>query len=249
MRRRSRFYLIMAIALNVVVFWGFSITYFAPILFQQSAFGGNVADLPLIVHLHGLSFFLFYLLLLLQTSLILMSNRRLHRRMGIASVALVVTMAVTGFIIVTVNVHNPPPPGAPPIWTLFGPAILSTLILFVGFYALALRNRRQSETHKRYIVVASAAVLGAAAFRVLLGILGPNLWNIPAGILLANLAIVAGMLHDRNVDGRIHRVYWTGIIVCVSTEILFLALPHTAIGQAFLRVLAGIGAQLKFLYG
>ena len=249
MKQRSRFYLAMAVALNVVTFWGFSRTYFAPILSQQSAFGGNVADLPLIVHLHGWSFFLWYLLLLLQASLISMSNRRLHRRMGIASVALVAIMVVTGFIIVTVNIHNPPQPGEPPIWTLFGPAILSTLILFVGFYALAIRNRRQSEAHKRYMVVASAAVLGAAAFRVFMGILGPNLWNIPAGILVTNLAIVAGMLYDRNTDGRVHRVYWTGIIVCVSTEILFLALPHTAIGQAYLRVLAGIGAHLKFLYG
>jgi hypothetical protein len=239
----------MAIALNIVTFWGFSRTYFAPLLSQQSAFGGNVADLPLIVHLHGWSFFLWYLLLLLQTSLIASSRYRLHQRMGIASVVLVAIMVVTGFIIVTVNIHISPQSGGPPIWPLFGPAILSTLFLFVGFYSLAIRNRRLSETHKRYIVVASAAVLGAAAFRVLMGILGPNLGNIPAGILLTNIAIIAGMLHDRHVDGKVHRVYWIGIIVCVSTELLFLALPHTAIGQAYLRLLAGIGAHLKFLYG
>ena len=249
MQRRSRFYLFMAIALNVVVFWGFSITYFAPLLSQQSAFGGDVADLPLIVHLHGLSFFLWFLLLLLQTSLIATSRYRLHRRTGIASVALVAIMAVTGLIIVTVNIHKPLQPGEPPIWILFGPAILSTLILFVVFYALAIRNRRRSDFHKRYIVVASSVVLGAAAFRVLMGILGPNLGNIPAGILLTNVFIIAGMLHDRYVDGKIHRVYWTGIIVCVTTEILFLALPHTPIGQAYLQLLAGIGAHLKFLYG
>jgi hypothetical protein len=82
-----------------------------------------------------------------------------------------------------------------------------------------------------------------------MGILGPNLGNIPAGILLTNIAIIAGMLHDRHFDGKVHRAYWIGIIACVSTEILFLALPHTAIGQAYLQLLAGIGAHLKFLYG
>jgi hypothetical protein len=238
----------MAIALNVVVFWGFSITYFAPLLSQQSAFGGSVADLPLIVHLHGLSFFLWYLLVLLQAGLIASSNYRPHRRFGMVSVALVAIMVVTGLIIVTVNIHQPLQPGEPPIWILFGPAILSTLMLFVVFYTLAIRNRKRSDFHKRYIVVASTAVLGAAAFRVLLGILDPNLGNIPAGILLTNVFIIAGMLHDRYVDGKVHRAYWTGIIVCASTEVLFLALPHTAIGQAYLRVLGGIGAHLKFLY-
>jgi hypothetical protein len=122
-------------------------------------------------------------------------------------------------------------------------------MLFVVFYTLAIRNRKRSDFHKRYIVVASAAVLGAAAFRVLMGILGPNLGNIPAGILLTNIAIIAGMLHDRHVDGKVHRVYWIGLLVCVGTELLFLALPHTAIGQAYLQLLAGIGAHLKFLYG
>jgi hypothetical protein len=248
MRGRSRFYLFMAIALNVVMFWGFSQTYFAPMISGESAFGGSVADLPLIVHLHGWAFFSWYLLLLLQAGLISTSNRTLHRRLGMLSPVLVVTMVITGFIVMAVNIHLPLEPGAPPIWTLFGPVILATLILFAMFYTLAIRNRKIPAAHKRYMVVAGAVGLGAAVFRVLLTVLGPNVWNIPVGILLTNLAIVAGILHDWSVDGKVHRAYWIGLVACLSLELVTTALPHTPIGKMLLSLLGTIGGQLLFLY-
>lgn len=248
MAGRSRFYLAMALAMNVVTFWGFSGTYFAPLLSKESAFGGNVADLPAIVHLHGLSFFLWYLVLLWQAALIFKSNHRLHRRTGMFSVGLVAVMTITGLIIIPVNIYNESQTSGPPIWTLFGPVILSTLFLFVGYYTLALLNRKRPDRHKRYMILASAPALGAAVFRILLSILGPNLWNIPAGLFLTNAFIVAGMLHDRRVDGRVHKVYWIGIAVCLTVEVLLIALPHTPIGKALLRVLAVIGENVRFLY-
>ena len=238
----------MAIALNVVMFWGFSQTYFAPMISGESAFGGSVADLPLLVHLHGLSFFSWYLLLLLQAGLISTSNRSLHRRLGMLSPVLAATMVISGFIVMAVNIHLPLEPGAPPIWILFGLVILATLILFVWFYSLAIRNRKIPAVHKRYMAIASSAPLGAAVFRVLLTVLGPNAWNIPVGILLANLVIIAGILRDWSVNGKVHRAYWIGLVACLSLELVAIALPHTPIGKMLLSLLATIGGQLLFLY-
>ena len=117
------------------------------------------------------------------------------------------------------------------------------------YYVLALRNRRSGDFHKRYILVASAVGLGAAVFRVLLSLVGPNQWNIPAGLLLTNAFIVAGMFHDRITLGRVHRVYRIALPVCIAVELLTLALPHTAPGQALLNLLAATGEFLAFLYG
>ena len=248
MAERSRFYLGLAVAFTIVTFWGFSETYFAPLFGKPSAFGGNISDLPVIVHLHGWTFFLWYLLLPGQASLIAASNVRLHRCVGTLSVALVVVMTITGFIIIPVNVYNSSQPGAVPIWRFFGPAILATLCLFIAFYALALRNRRKPDHHKRYILIASAVGLAAATFRILNTMIGPALANFPAGILVTNLFIVVGMLRDRLVDGRVHRVYWIGVTTCIAVEVLFLIFPHTPLGGLVLDTVAGIGAKLLFFY-
>ena len=138
--------------------------------------------------------------------------------------------------------------GKPPLWQFFGPVILAILFLFLGFYVLALQNLKRPECHKRYLIVASAGGLGAAVFRILLTIFGPNMWNIPAGILLTNLYIVAGMLRDRRVEGKVHKAYWQGLLVCVTVELVFFVVPHTAIGQALLRVLGAIGEAVRFMY-
>lgn len=248
-RSRPRFYLFTAIALCIVTFWGFSQTYFAPLFFKQSAFGGQVSDLPSIVHVHGWSFFLWYLLLLLQTSLINGLKVRLHRRIGALSVALVALMVVTGIIVIAVNIHRALELDGPPIWRLFGLVILATLLLFLLFYGLAIANRHRAEIHKRYMIVASAVGLGAASFRVLLSIFGPHPLNIPGGILATNLIIVAGMIYDRRQTGRVHRVYRIGLPACLVTQLVTLALPHTMVGHSLLEVLSEIGRRLHFLYG
>lgn len=249
-RPQSRFYLLTAVALLLITVWGFSHTYFAPLLFDRpSAFGGRVSGLPAVVHVHGWSFFLWYVLLVVQAGLIRASKIRTHRLLGATSIALAAIMVLSGLIIIPVNIYQAMELGGPPIWRLFGLAIFSTLILFVLFYVLALRNRRRPEFHKRYMLQAGVPALGAAVFRILLSLLGPWRWGIPAGILLTNLVIVAGIVRDRRIEGRVHPVYWFGLTASLAIELLFLALPHTPIGGSILECLSALGEQLMFLYG
>lgn len=249
-RTRPRFYLLTAIALLVITVWGFSQTYFAPLILNRpSAFGGLVSDLPLIVHLHGWSFFLWYVLLVVQASLIRASKVALHRRLGVLSVGLAAIMVLSGLVIIPVNVYKAMELDGAPIWYLFGPAILATLVLFTLFYILALRNRKRAEFHKRYMLIAGVPALGAAVFRIFLSLLGPWRWGIPMGILVTNLVIVAGIWRDRQVEGKVHRVYWFGLCASLGLELLMLALPHTDAGAAFLGFLSAIGKELLFLYG
>lgn len=89
-------------------------------------------------------------------------------RLGRFSIGLVVLMALTGVLVLTVLVEEATRNGEPLVWLLYGPLILSNLILFVSFYAagivMALKHRL--EAHKRLIIVASAIGLGAGFFRL-----------------------------------------------------------------------------------
>jgi hypothetical protein len=200
------------------------------------------------VHVHGWSFFAWYLLLPLQATLIQTRNIALHRTLGMASIGLASLMVLTGMVVIGTQVNRSLAPDGNPFWFEFGPGIFSTLVLFVGFYAAAILRRRQREYHKRFIVLASAGGLGAAAFRVLLPLFGFTPWVTPVGILLPNLFVVAAMVHDYRRDGQVHPVYRYGLPITLVLESAFLFVVHTPLGNAARQGLAWAGRLLGALY-
>jgi hypothetical protein len=250
MTGRPRFYLVTVGLMALVCFWGFTQTYFISLLLgRPSAFGGLASNLPLIVHAHGWSFFAWYLLMVVQVTLVAGRRVKLHRTLGSLSLVVVVAMVLSGVAVLVINAHLAAGPDAPPLFRFFGQIILATLVLFTVYYALAISQRRNAEHHKRWMLSAGAVGLGAAMFRVLLGWFGPIPLNVPLGILLCNAFIVAGMIHDRLILGRVHPVYWISLPVAVGVELSFLALPHTAAGAWLQDGLARLGEVLLFLYG
>src|SRR5262245_44957976 len=75
--RDRRFYTGVAIAGLVIVFAGFSRTFYLKTLTGTPA-------LPPIVHVHGLVFSAWMLLFVAQTWLVASGNTRTHRRLGVA---------------------------------------------------------------------------------------------------------------------------------------------------------------------
>lgn len=243
-----RFYLAAAIVLMLITVWGFSATYFAPLLGRPSVFGGRIADLPLIVHAHGWSFFLWYLLLLTQATLIRSRSHRVHRRLGMASLALASVMVISGIVTIAFNIHLTMENLGPPVWRTGGLAIFATLLLFAGFYGLGIRNRARPDVHKRLMLLAGIPALGAAVGRILFVMFAPQPMNVAAGILLTNLLIVGAMAYDGIVHGRVHPVYYVGLAVCLATESIALALPHTAAGESILEAFSSAGRFLGVFY-
>jgi hypothetical protein len=78
-RTRESFYLWIAIAMSVTAFLGFSFTYFRPL------YRGEFRHLSKTVHVHGWSFFAWYLLLPAQAALIRARQVKVHRALGISS--------------------------------------------------------------------------------------------------------------------------------------------------------------------
>ena len=237
---RDHFFLWTAVAIAATVFTGFWFTYFGPI------FAGNRAPNSAVVHLHGWTFFAWYVLLVVQCSLVHSRRMSLHRTLGGLSVALASLMVGTGLLVVGVRMAHALNTGNP-FWTASGPAVFATLVLFAAFYVAAFRMRRRPDWHKRLMIVASVGGMGAATFRLCMLLFGPGsaMW---LGLLGSNLFIVAGIVRDGLCDKRVHPAWWIGLSTCVVLEAGVLLLTPSPLGQALVHALAAIGRMFGFLY-
>lgn len=240
--RRGSHYLWLCGSASLVTFLGFSFTYFGPLV------AGEYPAASPTVHLHGWTFFAWYLLLPLQAGLISASRLRLHRALGYGSIALATAMTFTALVVIGVQMKLAQQPDGSPFWRFLGPAVFTTLVLFVVFYALALRFRRQRDFHKRLILLASTAALGAAGFRVLGRVIGFGPAAGVGGILLPNLIIVAAILVERRRGEGVHPVYRWGLPLSLLAEGGVMLATPTAAGQVLSTALAWLGAMLAPLY-
>jgi len=110
------------------------------------------------------------------------------------------------------------------------------IVLFGAFVALAVLRRRDTQAHKRWMLLATVNVLDAAVARWPgVGELGP-----PGFFLLADLFIVALAIWDLKTRGRLHTATaWGGALIVLSQP-LRLALSGTAAWLAFAGWLAGL---------
>lgn len=221
------FYTSMAIIMALTVFIGFARTYYLRSYFGATTFSGATTLSPL-VHLHGIVFTAWVILFIVQTALIAGRRVALHRTLGYAGALLAAAMVVLGVrTAITGAALGSAPPGVEPLVFLVVP--LFDMVLFAGFVAAAILRRRDSQAHKRLLILAYACIITAGVAR-LPGVLalGPL-----AFFGLAFLFVVAGMIYDRVSRGRIHPVYvWGGAIFVLSVP-LRLALSTTSAWRAF----------------
>jgi hypothetical protein len=202
-RRDRLFYSGMGIAAALVVFAGFAPTYYL-----KGAFGGR--PLSPLLHAHGLIFTSWIVLFVVQTGLIASRRTPLHRRLGVAGGVLAVAMLIVGSMAAIDAARRgfTPPGGPPPLTFLIIP--LGDLFVFSVLVGAALSLRRQPQSHKRLMLLATLALLTPAIAR-LPGIAAagpPAFWG------LTDLFVVACFVYDRLTGGRIHSAFkWGGLFV------------------------------------
>jgi MFS family permease len=141
-RRDRRFFTGMAIAAAVSAFVGFYPTYYL------KPFYGTPA-LPPLVHLHGILFTGWIILLITQTSLVAIRRTDLHRRLGVGGAALAGLMTVVGYFTAIGALHR----GTMNAQFLVVP--LASVVVFPVLVGAALMLRRKPEAHKRLIWIAT----------------------------------------------------------------------------------------------
>jgi hypothetical protein len=141
---------------------------------------GQRPPFPLVLHVHAVLMGSFLLLLLAQTVLVATGRRAWHMQLGIAAMVLTPAIVITGFVLVPTIYHatwNAAQSGPPALRQNFQRAIpiiddifllqLRGGILFSILMWIALRaRRRDAGLHKRLILLAVTAVLGAAVNRL-----------------------------------------------------------------------------------
>ena len=221
----------MAIIMIVI-----AITGFAPSIVDPSR---RRAPLTPLVAVHGLLLLLWLILFLLQTVLVAARRVDLHRRMGIAAVALLTSLVPLSYMVTVQMLRRGfdlsgdqvkgPDPYFGSIFNFF------SLVEFAVLAGIALAYRRRTEIHKRLMLFATMSLMGAP-FTHLFGhysLLSPL--NVLAGLALLFFSAVA---RDYLTARRIHP------LTAALAMSMFLLLPiqamvgSTAAWHRFARWLA-----------
>lgn len=221
-RRERLFYVGMAVAIVATAFAGFARTYYL-------RWHYDAPPLMPLLHLHGLVFTSWLLLLLAQTSLVAANRVDLHRRLGVAGAALAALMVVVGTVTaVTRAGQGAAPTGVPPLVFLAIP--LGDMVMFAGLAGAGLWFRRRPDLHKRLMLLATTALMAAPIARLPFGVLqaGP-----PAFFGLADLFLVALIAYDLVTRRRVHRATLVGGLALVLSQPLRLMLSGTGAWLAF----------------
>ena len=136
------FFLWMSLALAAVIFGGFGISYFLPMV------GGTLPELHALVHVHGFFYFSWMALLVVQSTLVNRRQVALHRSLGMLGIAIAACMTSFGAI-VTVRTGAIQVAASDP--TAYGIMYISlvSLVGFVALFWLAIRNIGDSAAHRR----------------------------------------------------------------------------------------------------
>jgi len=218
------FFTVMSIAMTVVVFAGFSLTYFKRI--------GDGTATPLI-HVHGAVFAAWMALFILQAALVAGGNTRLHRKVGVAGAFFAMLMLIIGTVtgvIAARHGYAGPPPGslAPLSFLLFGP--LRDMLVFGSLTGAAIVLNRDLAAHKRLMLMATLGGLVPAGLSRLTGP-GPLL-----GVVFVPL-LLAGPVYDWFIHRRLYGAYVWGIAVTLLTTAAFSLVAETDGWQAFAQSL------------
>lgn len=213
------FYLSMTLLLAFTVLVGFARSFFLRPLFP----GWPSPSEPLL-YVHGTVFAAWFALLVVQASLVTSGRIELHRKLGVFGACLVVAMVVLGTLGALVAAHRHSGFVNVPIPALMFLAVpLTDMLILPALVALAIVKRREPQSHKRLMLIASISLTAAAFARwPVLRNLGPLAFFGATDVMLVPL-----LAWDLKSRGRLHPVtLWAGAAVVLSQP-LRLALAGT----------------------
>ena len=227
-RTDRNFHTGMAIALLLTAIAGFGPTYFYK-PFQVSP------PLSPLLHVHGLLFTTWLVLLIVQSGLVRAQRVALHKQLGIFGAVLAEVMVVFGVMVAIAGVHRGKmADGMDPLGFMIFP--FGQTLMFGAFIALAVWKRRQPELHRRFILLGSICLMTPAISRLVDQ-------RAALASMLTLIFVAVAMFHDWKTRGRVHRIYiWGGAVLLVSGP-LRAAFGPSAAWHSFARMLAGAGGN------
>ncbi|THD64120.1 MAG: hypothetical protein E8A49_03400 [Phenylobacterium sp.] len=244
----------MAWACLAVAVVGFLPTYFVPL--AQARFAA-----PPIIHIHGLILFSWTAFFVFQSWLAAEGKVADHRAWGVVGVALITAMVFIVTAVVSMRIRQATAPGVPAAVThgvkAFAWVSISSLLLIVPAFILAIVYVKRPEIHKRLLLLLTVSLLGAPIARWFLTFAAPppdpNAPPMPPGIpeiaapppmvavapaLIGDILILIAMAYDWRTRGRPHPVFLIGGAILLLQQ---LTQPQIAETPAWLAVAGWIG--------
>jgi hypothetical protein len=230
-----RFFLWAALTCLLLAFGGFSHTYFAPMA------AGTLREVSFAVHIHGFLFFGWTILFVLQVALIAKDRKSTHRSLGLIGISLATAMVIFGVLVSLLSNAKRFDSGAIDFAYVGLLSGTGAMIAFGAMFALAIRNVRRPDCHKRFMLLATTAILGAATARLW----GPffEFQQVPMWLwrTTQDLPILALFIYDWRTLGKPHVV--TGVFGTVIIVLHALNVPvantdaFQTVAQAWFAVL------------
>jgi hypothetical protein len=219
------FYLTMTLGIVLTVYVGFARSFFLRPLFPAWP-----SPAEPIFYLHGAVFSAWCVLLVVQSALVTGGRTPLHRRLGVWGAVLAGVMVALGTHAALAGARRPTGFVGVPVPALQFLAVpIFDMVLFGSFVALAVAKRRDSQAHKRWMLLATLNLVTAAIARWP-GVSGgsPLLF-----FGLSDLFLVPLVLWDFKTRGRLHPATAWGAAAIVLSQPLRLAISATPAWLAF----------------
>jgi hypothetical protein len=233
------FHTIAAVALIVLVVTGFHLFYF-----QGRAYPGRELTPPIrtLIILHGIAMSVWMLVFLAQSILILTGKRRVHMVVGKIAAVLAAAILILGVKLGVEAARVKPPgmlvDGLEPKQFMAIPVI--SVLLFGGFVAAGVLNRRRPAVHRAMMLLGTLAAISAAVARIdtlsnlYAGTIWARIWGpLFMTVVVALLLLALKWLLTRSLD----RIYALG---CAGLALALAAIMRLATTPAWDSVASGL---------
>ncbi len=209
-RWRPSFHLLMALGMSAFVFTGFGMTYLGPLA------TGTFPPAPPIVHLHGITFFSWMVLLVVQSALVNARRVKLHRSLGTFGIAVGTMVVAMGCFITIVGASTTDLSGS-------GPGVFYLSVIappsFAVLFAMAIRAARRPQVHRNLMLIATIAILMPGINRVYMQGLGLDYVPFLETYMTMNAFLAAVLWQEWRTTGSISRATWIGAAVIVVPQL------------------------------
>jgi len=231
---RPSFHLLMALLMAFFVFGGFGMTYLWPLA------AGTFPPAPPVVHLHGVVFFAWTLLLVVQSVLVNVRNVKLHRSVGTFGIAVAAIVFFTGLLITLLGasygLHAPDDAGLFYLSLVAPPS-------FAVLFAMAIRAVKTPRVHRNLILLAMVSIVMPGINRFYMMSLGLGSVPFYATYLTMDAMLAAVLWHERRATGRVSKATWIAAAIIVVPQFF---LPLVAPTEWFVGVIEWLGSLVYF---
>ena len=233
-RHDDLFFGAMGVIIALLVFLGF-----APTFFLASQYAGP--SLSALRIAHGTLFTSWIVLYNVQVLLIASDRVRVHRALGVVGALLATAMVPMGIALAITAVREGHAPlGIPPLSFLAIPFF--DMVTFAPLVAGGIYFRRRGDLHKRFMLLATVSLLGAAVARL------SRILPIPPAVVatgplfffgVGDAFLVVMIAYDLLTRGRVNPVTLWGTVFIIGSQAARLAISGTRGWLAFATLITG----------